>query len=640
MIAKREKLILGAGTVIFFTIISLISVFKYFRFGFNGFDLAIYNQAFWNTIHGRLFATSINPPSYLGDHAEWLILALAPVYALVPHPLTLVFLKIAAVAISAIPIWMIAKLKFNDAKTRLLFPLLWLVNPYVWNMALFEFHLITFAAPLTLFAAYFFLKNRWNAFIVTIILLLLCREDMAFIVIGFALLATYTIIRHRRARNDVIKWIIIPAVLAIIIFAIDQRVIAHFNPDGAYKFFIYYEWLGRTPLAIIGAALSHPLGFLLHFVKLTNLYLVVVLMLPILFLPFVRPRFLLLIILVAAEYMLTKDGAEMVIIKTQYAAAFMPAIMLATIEGYERLIRGQTPYPNEKGSVPILFKFIPKAIMPAIVVVASVYVWFAYGPGVGLTNGFAPPNARSQAMQAAVALVPKDAPVVASIGTLTQLSSRQNVWPMSYFWIGKKQFGVSDYILPVKPEYLILDERDFVYFAVVYPNYPWAAASYSTAPDRLRSFIADGKYGVIFNRDGIAVLKRGVGGPLPFIAIHETKPMIVNAINEKIGPLNFLGSTPAASNDTGPHLFFSTDRPITKDLVIKINNEYYPLGNGLYPATAWKPNEVVEIIPPIINGKMTIQLVTVSGGLTVAPDGSLLLTLPSAHAESDKVVLP
>jgi len=37
------------------------------------------------------------------------------------------------------------------------------------------------------------------------------------------------------------------------------------------------------------------------------------------FLPFVRPRFLLLIAIVMLEYMLNRDGAELVIIKSQYA---------------------------------------------------------------------------------------------------------------------------------------------------------------------------------------------------------------------------------------------------------------------------------------------------------------------------------
>jgi len=622
MTAKREKLILGAGVVVFFAVIFAISVFKYFRFGFNGFDLAIYNQAFWNTIHGRLFATSINPPSYLGDHAEWLILALAPLYAIIPHPLTLIFLNVAAVALSAVPVWLIAKLKFSDSKTRLLFPLLWLIDPYVWNLTLFEFHLIVFAVPLTLFAAYFFLKKRWSAFIIAVLAILLCREDMAFIVIGFALLAIYEIIRHRFARNDVVKWVIIPIILAVAAFAINQKVITHFNPDGAYKFFIFYEWLGSTPFNIMAATLSHPLRTILHILMPENLYFVFAIVLPVALLPFVRPRFLLLIVLVAAEYMLAKGGAEMVIIKTQYAAAFLPAVILATVEGYERLMKMKKP-----------FKLIPKELMPTIIVVASLYVWFSYGPGIGLINGFALPNAREQAEQAAIALIPKDAPVVASVDTLTQLSSRKNVWPITYFWTGKKQYGTSDYILPVAPEYLVLDQRDFVYFSLVYPHVSWSSKIYPAAAARFRSFLVQGNYGVIFNRAGIAVMKRGAGGPLPFVAVHETMPTIAKPMNAKMGPLNFLGR-----NQT--HLFFSAGQKVADDLVIKINNEYYPLGNGLYPATDWKPNEVVEIAPPVASDKMEMQLYTIAGGLNVAPDGSLILSYDTAKPVGDKISPP
>jgi len=626
MAAKREKLILWAGVVVFAATIFLISIFKYFRFGFNGFDLAIYNQTFWNTVHGRWFMTSINPPSYLGDHAEWLIVALAPLYALLPHPLTLVLLNIVAIAVSAIPIWLIAKIKFSDAKTRLLFPLLWLINPYVWNLSLFEFHMITFAVPLTLFAAYFFLKDRWIAFMVMVAALLLCREDMAFIVIGFALLAAFEMIRRRKQRSAVVKWIIVPIILAIIVFALDQKIIAHFNPDGIYKFFILYSWLGSSAGSIASAIIRDPLKIVLHLFSLTNLYLVLALLLPVLFLPFIRARFLIVIAIVSIEYMLTSGGGEGVIIKTQYAAAFLPAIMLAALEGYERLI-------NSKA----VLKFIPKEILPAIMIAASVYVWLVYGPGIGLANGFAAPDARAQAMQAAVALIPKNAPVVASVDALTELSSRQTVYPATYFWIGKKQYGTSDYSVPIAPEYVMLDQKDFVYFAMVYPRLDWAKKLYPTAPARLRSFLENGNYGIVFDRNGIAVLKRGAGGPLPFVAVHETKPAILNAINEKMGPLDFLGWTSGA---TGAHLFFSADQKIGKDLVIKINGEFFPLGNGLYPATDWKPGEIIEIMPPVATGKMEMRLYSVSGGLNVASDGSLIFGLDTARPESDIVTFP
>jgi Predicted membrane protein len=622
MTTRREKTILAVGIAVFVVAAFVVAVFKYQCLGYNGFDLAIYNQTFWNTIHGRLFATSINPPSYLGDHAEWLILALAPIYALVPHPLTLVFLKITAIALSAIPIWLITKLKFADPKTRLLFPLLWLVNPYVWNIALFEFHLITFAVPLTLLAAYFFLKDRWRAFIITALAILLCREDMAFMVVGFALLAIFETIRRRKKPIDLWRWAVVPIVLAATIFIIDQKVIAHFNPDGAYKFLIFYDWLGATIPAIIGAAFAHPLNVLSHLFSLTNFYFVFALMLPVFFLPFVRARFLLIIIIISAEYMLTKGGAEGVVLKTQYAAAFLPAVMLATIEGYERFMKMRRP-----------FKIIPKQLVPLIIIIAGAYVWFVHGPGIGLANSFALPDARARAEQAAVSLIPHDAPVVASMDTLTQLSSRQNVWPIIYFWIGKKQFGTSDYSLPTAPEYLVLDQRDFIYFSLVYPNYVFAKPLYPVAPSRLRSFIAEGKYGVIFEREGVAVLKRGVGGPLPFVAIYDTKPSIINPMDIKMGPLNFLGRDQT-------HLFFSADRPVVDELVIKINNEYYPLGNGLYPTTDWKPGEIVEIAPPVASDKIEAQLFTIKGGLNVAADGSLIFSYDAEYPIGDKISLP
>ena len=627
MTEKREKLVLGAEVAGFLLMVFVISVFKYLRFGFNGFDLAIYNQAFWNTVHGHWFATSINPPSYLGDHAEWPILALAPLYALVPHPLTLVFLNIAVVAVSAVFIWLIAKLKFSDAKTRLLFPLLWLVNPYVWNLAFFEFHLITFAVPLTLLAAYFFLKGRWGSFMITTIAILLCREDMSLIVIGFAFLAIFEAARKRKAPRELWRWAVLPIALAIVAFAIDQKVITHFNPDGAYKFFIYYDWLGRTPLAIVSAMLIDPLRVALHFFKLANLYLAIVLLMPVVLLPLVRPRFLLIILIVAAEYMLSREGAELVIIKTQYAAAFLPAIFLATIEGYERMMQMKKP-----------FKILPKELMPAIVVVASIYVWFVYGPGVGLANGLAMPNERQRAMHDAAALIPKDAPVVASMDTLTELSSRKYVWPMSYFWIGKKQYGTSSYVLPIEPDYLVLDEQDLIYFTMVYPQYSWSAGAYPQAAKVFRSFVAQGKYGVIFNRQGIAVLKRGAGGPLPFVAAHDTMPAIEKPMNIDLGPLNFLGWSRGENN--GTRLFFSAKAAVADELVIKINGTYWPLGNCLYPTADWKPGEVVEVAVPAAPAKMQMQLAVILGGLNVASDGSLIFSFDTEKNIGEKVTLP
>jgi hypothetical protein len=79
---------------------------------------------------------------------------------------------------------------------------------------------------------------------------------------------------------------------------------------------------------------------------------------------------------------------------------------------------------------------------------------------------------------------------------------------------------------------------------------------------------------------------------------------------------------------------------VTDDMVLKINGEYYPLGNGIYPATDWKPNEVVEIAPPVKAEKMSMQLFTIAGGLNVASDGSLFFSFDKALSAGETMSLP
>lgn len=628
MTSRREKLILGIGVAVFILVAFIVSIAKYFHFGYNGFDLAIYNQTFWNTIRGNWFGTSINPPSYLGDHAEWPILLLAPFYALIPHPFTLLFLKIVCVGLSAIPVWMIAKIKFVDPRTRLLFPFIWLTNPFVWNITLFEFHLITFAIPTTFLIAYFFLRDRYLPFLIAIFVLLITREDMAFIAVGFAMLAGLDILIKKKGWRKLLLWTIVPIALAITVFLIDQKIINHFNPDGSYKFFLYYEWLGRTPVEIISSIFTHPIRTFLHLLAPINFQFFFVLLMPILFVPLLRPRFLLIIALTSLEYMLTKNGADLLIVKSQYAAAFIPAVMIASMEGYERLI-----------NKPLKFISLPQPLTSILIATATIYTWFALGPGITIINNFKAPTQRTQALIAAAKIIPPDASVVASMDTLTAFSSRQNVWPMSYFWIGKKQFGTSDYVLPQNPDYIVLDQQDVIYFTLVYKKYSWSEKIYSGSAERFRKFLTDGNYGAVFNQEGIAVLKREAGGELPFVQVDNNSPLIQNKKVAQTGPLTFLGWN-RATNANETELFFSIDTKIDADLVLKINNKYYPLGNGLYTVMNLEPGKIIRVAVPVSAQKMTITPVTISGGLNLNPNETIAIIIDGDKPVGEAISIP
>lgn len=603
---KNVRLALAIGIAVYILASFGLACYKYANFGYTGLDLAIYNNTFWQTLHGHLFGSSIHPPSYLGDHTEWFILALIPFYALVSHPLTLVFLKLVALGLSAIPVYVFARRALTDQRLAPLFPLLWLINSFVWSVGLFEFNLIVFAIPFILGAACFFQTKRWGWFVALVVIALLVREDIGLSIVGFSALATLEAWRDRKTAKwnikKILQWIVAPTALSLYFFIIDQLVIKHFNPEGAYKYFVYYEWLAPTPAQVPWAILSHPLVFLGHFLKADNLAFVVVLFLPVLFTPLFRPRYLLLTAIPFLEYLMTKMGCQLVILQSQYVSLFLPALFLATIEGYEALAVSRG-WPA---------KFIPRKIFPLLLVVASVNLWITFGVGRDLAKSLKPDAQKTQRLESAIAQIPDGSSVVSALDPLTNLSGRFKVWPITYAWIGKKQFNAADYKLPEMPDYFLLSKNDFLYFVLSYGSWP----TYTTAGERLRGLFADGQYGTIFQNADIAVMKRGIGYEgVNFIRRYATKPKIDHPQETACGEIKFLGWNGPDGDNKLTRLYFQSSGKLTGDPVLKIDGEYYPLGNGVYSPKDWQAGETLEIP---VDGKLPLKkllLTEIKGGL-------------------------
>src|SRR3989344_3060964 len=184
---NQVKLLIIAASA-YFIVFSLICILKYLQFGYNGLDLAIFNQVFFNSSEGNLFQFTIHPGSYLGDHFELIILLLLPVYLVFQHPLTLLILQTLILAMAAWPIYLIAR-SVLAKPWPLIISLIWLANPFVQNINLFEFHILPFAIFLLLFAFYFYQQNNFKAFLLFSFLSLLVREDVALVVFMFSLLS-------------------------------------------------------------------------------------------------------------------------------------------------------------------------------------------------------------------------------------------------------------------------------------------------------------------------------------------------------------------------------------------------------------------------------------------------------------------
>ena len=106
---KHTTAILLISILLYTIFFSLLCLFKYFNFYYDLLDLAIINQVFFNSASGDFFASSIHPTSYLGDHFAPILFLILPVYFIFKSPITLLFIQTIIIALSAWPLYLIAK---------------------------------------------------------------------------------------------------------------------------------------------------------------------------------------------------------------------------------------------------------------------------------------------------------------------------------------------------------------------------------------------------------------------------------------------------------------------------------------------------------------------------------------------------
>lgn len=505
---KRQKTALLAAIASYVIVISWLCFAKYARLGYDAIDLAYFNQVFWNTVHGRLFQQSIHPHLSLGDHAELAILLLAPFYALLQDPRTLLAMQSAVLALGAWPAYLLAKERFSGSPSwtgraaPLLFGLAWLANPFLQNIGLFEFHILAFALTPLMFALLAYRRGRKGPFLFWTILALLCREDVALVVMTVPLLAWI----ERKPRF----WRIAPLVLGAAWFLGAMKLIAHFSPGGGYKYGVYYSWLGDSLPGMAAGLITHPVLVAAHLLTLANAEMFAGFLLPYFFLPLLGPAPLVLALGPAAQMLLAASGGGELVFDTHYATLFLPALTLAAMEGY-------AAFPGLAGRALRLASPRESEVLGAVCLgIAAVYGASVMGPlPTALARAARPGEAGAQARIArgAIARIPPDAPVAASYALLPLLSSRERFYAAHYLFLGVTQFGQADYPLPADLRYTAFDLDDLLTYRAQFPQTNWTAPRYAGGLARLEAAVGtpvlrDGRF-VIFDRQAATAAPQG-----------------------------------------------------------------------------------------------------------------------------------
>lgn len=479
-IKERQGRTVFAGIIALAGVLSAACVWKYGMFAYTGIDLAYFNQVFWNTVHGRPFLQSIHQGLSIGEHAELAILPLSLLYALWQDPRWLLILQAVAVALPAYAVWRIARLRLSAHKDLVAAPMAlaaaWLLNGSVHNIALFEFHVLPFAIAPLLMAMLAYEQGQKKRFLLWTFLALLVREDVALVVAMIGVLAWV----ERRSW----WWRAVPAALGAAWFLGAMGLIGRFSAAGGYKYDVYYAWLGRTPLEMLGGIVLHPLRLLLHVVTFANLEMAIGFLMPLMFLPALKPRRLLLLLGPLLQIVLGAPGGGELIIETHYAALFLPALFLAAIDGFASLP------PLIQRFRGLFGKDESRRLAYGAVMIGALYGALVLGPlPAAASRALWDEDGRQRAAKAAsfVAMVPPDASVAASYAFLPALSSRERLTSLHYVFLGVSQFGEKPFTPPEDLAYVLLDTDDLLAYRAQFPHTAWAAPHYAGGMDRLRA---------------------------------------------------------------------------------------------------------------------------------------------------------
>ncbi|MFB2968269.1 DUF2079 domain-containing protein [Aerosakkonema sp. BLCC-F183] len=209
---KYPWLLVALGSAIAFFVLALtLTLHRHYTF-YSSYDQGIFNQVFWNGIHGRFFQSSLSsqlstnvvhsndvPNVYyhrLGQHFTPALLLWIPLYALFPSPATLTVLLVTLVTAAGLVLYVLARLYVQGPIAAAIAGSFYTANAVV-GPTLCNFHDIC-QIPLFVFGLLLAMEKRWWwLFAVLAVLILAVREDSG---VGLFGVGVYMILSKRYPR--------------------------------------------------------------------------------------------------------------------------------------------------------------------------------------------------------------------------------------------------------------------------------------------------------------------------------------------------------------------------------------------------------------------------------------------------------
>jgi uncharacterized membrane protein len=337
-IAPSTRALLASAIVAYAAGFAALSALRHEAFVTGRFDLGNMVQAVWSTAHGHpLRMTDLHGDqiSRLAAHVDPILVVFAPLWWLWPSPNMLLVVQACAVALGAIPVFLLARKHLASSRAALGFALAYLLYPATGWLTLNEFHPVALATPLLLFAFWYLDEDRLLPFCLFALAAATCKEEIALVVAGFGV--WYALARGRWVAGAAIA--VAGAAWAAVAIAV---VIPHYNAGAESDFYGRYSEVGGSAGGILKTAFTHPLRIAEAALTARDLHYLLELVAPLAGLCLLAP-----IVLVAAlpelAINLLSSTTTQTSIHFHYTAGLIPPLVIAAIFGAKRLSRWTLP---------------------------------------------------------------------------------------------------------------------------------------------------------------------------------------------------------------------------------------------------------------------------------------------------------
>ncbi|MBD3336343.1 MAG: DUF2079 domain-containing protein, partial [Candidatus Eisenbacteria bacterium] len=306
-------------------IVAVYVVVRHLRFNSGGFDLAIQSQVVWNTAHGRLFAASIEVAHYFGDHVSPLLGMFAPLYWIWESPPALLIVQTLALATCGPAAYRLALHRTGRPWIGLVLGAVVLLLPALGFMNRYDFHAVTFVAPLLLWSIVWAEEGRLWPSRTAALLAVAAREEVGLVVALMALVFW----RRRMWGRESLLWAVGGVVWSLAALFV---ILPYFRGGAESDTLTRYAYLGSSPGEIVTTLATRPLWVVGQvFSREWRLIYPLQLLLPFAGRPLLRP-WLLLPLLPPLAYNLLSANLSQASIYFQYTATLFPFLVWAAAD--------------------------------------------------------------------------------------------------------------------------------------------------------------------------------------------------------------------------------------------------------------------------------------------------------------------